>query len=85
MLRWLMVWLLPEWRRVRQDVKDARRILAPVVSARLERNRLADEQGLPRPKTKDTIQVNTPVEALALHLPSPPINPTLLFFPLLLS
>ncbi|KAK7743893.1 hypothetical protein SLS53_003915 [Cytospora paraplurivora] len=55
-LRPLLVWLLPEWRKARQDVRDARRILAPVISAVLERNRLADEKGLPRPKTKDTIQ-----------------------------
>ncbi|KUI73327.1 Dihydromonacolin L monooxygenase LovA [Cytospora mali] len=55
-LRRLLIWFLPEWHKVRQDVKDARRILAPVINARLESNRLADEKGLPRPRTKDTIQ-----------------------------
>ncbi|ROV91635.1 hypothetical protein VSDG_07912 [Cytospora chrysosperma] len=55
-LRRIMAWYLPEWRKVRQDVRDARRILAPVINARLERNRLADEKGVPRPRTQDTIQ-----------------------------
>ena len=59
-LRPIMVWILPEWRKIRQDVKDARRILAPVVNARLEKNRAADEKGVPRPKTNDTIQVSSP-------------------------
>lgn len=70
-LRPLMVWLLPEWRKVRQDVKDARRILAPVINARLERNRLADEKGVPRPRTKDTIQVSPEVRAMIV---SPPFS-----------
>lgn len=73
-LRPLLVWLLPEWSRARQDVRDARRILAPVISARLERNRLADENGLPRPKTKDTIQVSSTAQSCyQLLVPSPPL------------
>lgn len=56
-LRPLMVWILPEWKKVRQDVADARRILDPVVDKRLGLNRAADAKGVPRPKTKDTIQV----------------------------
>ncbi|KAK7742722.1 hypothetical protein SLS63_000287 [Diaporthe eres] len=55
-LRRIMVWLLPEWKKIRQDVADARRILAPVVDKRLEWNRMADAKGVPRPKTGDTIQ-----------------------------
>lgn len=62
-LRRPLSWILPEWRTVRRDVRDARRVLAPVIKDRLERNRQADEQGVPRPKTKDTIQVSR------LHLP----------------
>lgn len=56
-LRPLMAYILPEWRKIRQDVADARRILAPVVERRLGLNRAADAKGVPRPKTGDTIQV----------------------------
>lgn len=63
-LRPLMVWILPEWKKVRQDVADARRILAPVVEKRLGMNRAADEKGVPRPKTGDTIQVRPAKETL---------------------
>ncbi|ROW10520.1 hypothetical protein VMCG_01974 [Cytospora schulzeri] len=66
-LRWLMVWLLPEWRKARQDIKDARRVLGPVINARLERNRLADEKGVPRPRAKDTIQ--WVYDAFETHVP----------------
>lgn len=56
-LRPIMVWFLPEWKKVRRETADARRILAPVVEKRLAENRAADAKGLPRPKTGDTIQV----------------------------
>lgn len=56
-LRPFVIWILPEWKKVRQDVADARRILAPVINKRLEMNRTADEKGVRRPKTGDTIQV----------------------------
>ncbi|KAL1856277.1 hypothetical protein Daus18300_010850 [Diaporthe australafricana] len=55
-VRRMVVWFLPEWKKVRQDVADAKRILAPVIEKRLERNREADAKGVPRPKTGDTIQ-----------------------------
>lgn len=72
----ILTLFLPEWRKVRQDVRDARRILAPVINARLESNRLADEKGEPRPRTKDTIQVSTQRSRggfclLPLFIPSP--------------
>lgn len=63
-LRRLVVWILPEWKKVRQDVADARRILAPVVKKRLEMNRIADAKGVKRPKTGDTIQVRQPRDTL---------------------
>lgn len=63
-LRRIMVWILPEWKKIRQDVADARRILAPVVNKRLEWNRTADAKGVPRPKTGDTIQVRQTRETL---------------------
>lgn len=56
-LRPLVIWILPEWKKVRRDVADARRILAPVVNKRLEMSRVADAKGVRRPKTGDTIQV----------------------------
>lgn len=56
-LRRIAVWFLPEWKKVRQDVVDAKRILAAVIKKRLDMNRAADAKGVPRPKTKDTIQV----------------------------
>lgn len=78
-LRRIMAWYLPEWRKVRQDVRDARRILAPVINARLERNRLADEMGVPRPRTQDTIQVSpdalTMMRLLLLNRASAPSSP----------
>ncbi|KAJ0123570.1 Dihydromonacolin L monooxygenase LovA [Diaporthe amygdali] len=55
-LRRIAVWFLPEWKKVRQDLADAKRILSPVIEKRLERNRIADAKGVPRPKTGDTIQ-----------------------------
>lgn len=73
-LRRIMVWFLPEWRKVRQDIRDARRILAPVINARLASNRMADEKGVPRPRTKDTIQVSPDARAVfapILPLPIP--------------
>lgn len=57
-LRRIAVWFLPEWKKVRQDLADAKRILSPVIEKRLERNRIADAKGVPRPKTGDTIQVS---------------------------
>jgi hypothetical protein len=65
-LRPIVVWLLPEWNKVRQGTADARRILAPVVEKRLAENRAADAKGLPRPKTGDTIQVKTRIDRLSV-------------------
>lgn len=54
-LRPIVHWCLPECRQVRQDVREARRIIGPVVEARRERNRKAREAGQKPSKMADTI------------------------------
>ncbi|KAM0323048.1 hypothetical protein ACHAQA_009147 [Verticillium albo-atrum] len=48
-------WFLPECRKIRQEIKDARRILKPVLEERRERNRKASEAGEPPAKVADAV------------------------------
>ncbi|KZL76749.1 cytochrome P450 [Colletotrichum tofieldiae] len=48
-------WFLPECRKIRQEMSDARRIIQPVLDERRERNRKAREAGKPPAKVADAV------------------------------
>lgn len=54
-LRRIVHWFLPECKKLRQELRDARRVMEPVVEKRLERNRDAASRGEKLAKTEDTI------------------------------
>lgn len=54
-LRRLVHWFVPECQRIRRDLREARRILKPIIEQRLERNRQAAARGEHVSKIEDTI------------------------------
>ncbi|XHG05621.1 hypothetical protein AWENTII_008836 [Aspergillus wentii] len=54
-LRPIVHWFLPECRKLRATLAEARRIIMPVIEKRRESNRQAREAGQPPSKTADTI------------------------------
>lgn len=54
--RRIVHWFLPESRRVRSHVAEARSIIQPVIDARAREKRTAAEQGRPLPTYDDAIQ-----------------------------